>query len=133
MKGSLRYFSIVSSTSCMSVVVYFIGIGTWEIGLGLWLLFTFLAVCLNQILVLAYSKFGGYKSLMMVLSFIIMSCSTVSCIVGSLYFLFISPISYRDYRLLVFILYCQVCCVHSMASSAEFVAKRPVEDEELLT
>lgn len=133
MKGSLRYFSIVSTTSCMSVVVYFMGISTWKVGIGLWLLFTYLAVCLNQLLVLAYSRFGCYKSLIMIMSFVIMSCSTVSCIVGSLYFLFISPISYRDYRLLMIILYCQVSCVHSMASSAEFVAKRPVEDEELLT
>ena len=66
----------------------------------------------------------------MMLSFTLVACSTVSCIIGSLYYLHISPIDINNPRLLTLILFLQVSCAHSTLSSAEFIIKQREENNQ---
>ena len=133
MKNSLRYFSIVSTFACAVSALYSLFISASKV-LFIWLLLTYLSIALNQLIVLLFSRSLIPRLISMLSSFSLLSISTVSCIIGSIYYLYISPIDYSNYQLLSEIIYLQVSCLISAISSADFILKyrEPVEEPELM-
>lgn len=129
----MRYASIVLVTSCVVYLAYTM-IFYWEhVQLTTWMGCNFLVVLANQLLVQFFFKSNTKKILPMLISFLLVSISTVACIIGSIYYLYISPISFTEYRLVYMIFFLQVSCAHSTLSSAEFITKqRPRQNSEIL-
>jgi hypothetical protein len=123
-KNNLRLGSIVCGCSCCVYMIYCMLVGEYTLELNLWLFFSYFLVILNQGLVLLFSKLLTPRLPTMLLSFSLLACCTVSCIIGSLYYLYVDPIDFSDLRLFIFIIFLQVSCAHSTISSAEFVIKQ---------
>ena len=120
----LRCVSIVGLFSCTIYLGYLILQKKESLSLLLWLLFGLFSIVCNQVLVILFLKLNEFRVIFMIFSFLLVAISTVSCVIGSLYYFCIKPIHFDDHRLLAFILIFQVSCIHSTLSSAEFIIKQ---------
>ena len=129
MRNYLRYASMIVISGISLYLAYTLVQSNSEMELRLWLLISFLSILANQFLVHLFAKTLSPRIPFMVISFALVVFSTVSCIVGSLYYLYIAPISFNDYRLVASIFILQISCIHSTLSSAEFIIKQRQADD----
>lgn len=120
MRNQLRYLSLIGIAVCISYIV----LSPLE-SPSLWLILTYIPIFLNHLLVsVAKPQFSSSTNLIFA-SFTLTTLSTVSCIVGSFFYLYLSQINYSNKSLMSLMLYLQLSCLHSSLSSFELLSKPP--------
>ena len=120
MRNQLRYLSLIGIAVSISYILL-----TPSESPSLWLILTYTQIFLNHLLVSAAKLHLSSSTNLIFASFTLTTLSTVSCVVGSFFYLYLSPINYTSKSLMSLILYLQLSCLHSSLSSFELLSKPP--------
>lgn len=118
MRNQLRYLSLIGMTASICYILLIPSEAP-----NPWLILTYISLIGNHLLVPITKLHHSSNTNLIFLSFTLSTLSTISCIVGSIFYLYLSPINLSQKNLLFLILYLQVNCLHSCLSSFELLSK----------